>query len=248
MNRRSWLPISVSGLAIMCALGLAACAGSSPVPQAPPPIVRAAPAPVPEGVPALSATEATPDPTPQPTAVAGARLTPAPPRSTPTAAAAPRPTVAITAQPAPPIITAARLTAAPALTPVAETTPTATPAAQPTPTPPPRPPGASVGRLATTREIDGLQRPGDPVTDFRLGERIYISVEFIGVRAGTALGIRWSSPGGCRGAFEKEQEKSIRRGFFGFFIDDANCLGRYAVDITVDGESLATTSFNVERP
>ena len=222
----------------MCALGLAACGGSPPVAQTPPPTVSTAPAPAPEAVTALPATEATPDVTAQPTAVATARPTPSPPRSTPTAAAVPQPTVAITARPTPPIITVARVTAAPALTPVAETTPTPTP----------RPPGASVGRLTTTREIDGLQRPGDPVIDFKLGERIYISVEFIGVRAGTALGFRWSSPGGCQGAFEKEEEKSIRRGFFGFFIDDANCVGRYAVDITVDGESMETTGFNVERP
>ena len=247
MNRRSWPPISVSALAIVCALGLVACGGSPPAVQTLAPTVSAAPTGAPDVLTVLPATEATPDTPPRPTVVASAHLTPAPPRSTPTAAAVPRLTVAITARPAPPIVTVALPTEAPVVTPLADPTPTVVTGAAPTPTPTPRPPGASVGRLATAREIDGLQRPSDSATDFKLGERIYISVEFIGARAGTALGIRWSSPGGCRGEFAKEQERSIRRGFFGFFIDDANCLGRYVVEITVDGASMATTSFSVER-
>ncbi len=96
--------------------------------------------------------------------------------------------------------------------------------------------------------MDGLQRPQDLSDLFGLDDRVYISVEFRDVREGARLGIRWSS-GSCGGEFETGPQKPMRRGFFAFYVDETNCLGEHVVEITVDGNVAAETSFTlVDQP
>lgn len=102
--------------------------------------------------------------------------------------------------------------------------------------------------MATARSIDGLQRPAEIAEEFDYGERVYVSVEFIAVREGTVLGFRWECASGCDGSYETPPQQPIRRGFFAFYIDDAGCPGRYTVDITVDGETVAVTEFVIREP
>ena len=138
------------------------------------------------------------------------------------------------------------LDATPSPTPEATAAPTPEPTEPPDPTPAPL--RAEVGRVETALSVDGLQRPVDRASEFSFGERIYITVEFIGVRTGTVLGFKWQSPTGCSGDYELESPNPIRRGFFAFFIDEVNCPGPYDVDITVDGEDVASTRFTVLEP
>jgi len=92
--------------------------------------------------------------------------------------------------------------------------------------------------------VDGLQRPQDVSDVFGLDDRVYISVEFRDVREGARLGIRWSS-GNCGGEYETGPQQSLRRGYFAFYVDETNCVGAHAVEITVDGAVAAETSFMV---
>ena len=198
-----------------------------------------------------------PSPSPR-TTVATTVTTPAP-VLTPTAAPSPVLTRQATPQTlqnrsATPLATAAASPAlTPALTPVLTPSPVATPA--PT-TPPPAvttPTGiatptdarASVGRVATAENVDGLQRPVGETSTFEPTQRVYIAVEFIDVQTGAELGFSWQADGGCAGSYTLPPQQSMRRGFFGFFIDETECIGRYVVEILVDGVAHAETTFAV---
>ena len=104
---------------------------------------------------------------------------------------------------------------------------------------------AEVGRIVTTRRVDGLQRPIGRMTAFRPQERVYIAVEFINVEPGTRLGFAWAADAGCSGSYTSSPQPSIRRGFFGFFIDQTKCIGRYEVRILVDGVSRGRAEFSI---
>ena len=177
----------------------------------------------------------TPAPTPEPQQT--------PNRQTPTASpqnrtATPLPTVVVTPTAAPPSTPA----------PVATPAPTAPPPAV-TRTPiaivPPANARASVGRMATAEDVDGLQRPVDETSTFEPGQRVYISVEFINVRAGAELGFSWRADEGCAGSFTLAPQSAMRRGFIGFYIDETECLGRYVVQILVDGVAHAGITFSI---
>ena len=142
------------------------------------------------------------------------------------------------------------------VTPTAALTPS--PAATPAPTEPPPPvtttptaivppPGAraSVGRLATAENVDGLQRPLGETSTFEPMQLVYIAVEFIDVQTGAELGFSWQADGGCAGSYTLPPQSSMRRGFFGFFIDETECVGRYVVQILVDGVAHAEITFSV---
>ncbi len=162
---------------------------------------------------------------------------------------APAPTIeaARTSPPAqPPAPIPAPLNATPSPTPAATAAPTPEPTEPPDTSPAPL--RADVGRVETALSVDGLQRPLDRASEFPFGERIYISVEFIGVQAGAVLGFKWQSPAGCSGDHELEPRNPIRRGFFAFFINEASCPGPYDVDITVDGQRVGSTRFTVLEP
>lgn len=144
------------------------------------------------------------------------------------------------------------VTASPAVAPPSTPSPIATPA----PTAPPRsgnrtptaivpPPNAraSVGRVATAENVDGLQRPVNETSTFEPMQRVYIAVEFTNVRAGAELGFSWLADGGCAGRFSLPAKVPVRRGFFGFFIDETECNSRYVVQILVDGVAHAETTF-----
>ncbi len=195
-----------------------------------------------------------PSPSPR-TTVATTVTTPAP-ALTPTAAPSPVLTRQATPQTlqnrsATPLATAA---ASPATAPVLTASPVATPAptappprvtTTPTAIAPPTDARASVGRLATAENVDGLQRPVGETSTFEPMQRVYIAVEFIDVQTGAELGFSWQADGGCAGSYTLPPQQSMRRGFFGFFIDETECIGRYVVQILVDGVAHAETTFAV---
>lgn len=198
---------------------------AAPVAAAPrvTPTVAATSAPVP-----APTTQAQPPPSPEPTA---------PPSTATPIAPSPSPSPALSpvASPSP-----SPSPTTPAATPSPETTerPAASPTAAPTPA------RAVVGRIATALTVDGLQRPQDLSDVFGLDDRVYISVEFRDVREGARLGIRWSA-GSCGGMYETGPQQALRRGYFAFYVDETNCVGEHAVEITVDGAVAAETSFTV---
>lgn len=178
-------------------------------------------------------------------------LTPAPtpePRQTPTGqtpatslqnrSVTPLPTVRITPTAAPPTTPSPVATRAPTAPP-----PTAT--KTPTNIVPPPNARAAVGRVATAENVDGLQRPVNETTTFEPRQRVYITVEFINVEDGAELGFSWEADGGCTGRFTLAPQSAVRRGFFAFYIDETECLGRYAVQILVDGVAHAGITFSI---
>ena len=130
-------------------------------------------------------------------------------------------------------------------------TPTATPAVTPaaTATPPPtitseRERG-SVGRIATARSVDTLQRPVDATDRFAPNERVYVSVEFKGVRSGAVLGVRWKRNGEEIFTFETGPQGAFSRGFFAFYFDPGGGAGSFEAEILVDGEVSGKIGFTV---
>lgn len=181
----------------------------------------------------------TPPPTPAPTPEL--RQTPtrqAPSTSLQNRSATPLPTVPVTPTAAPPSTPA----------PVAAPAPTEPPrSANRTPTaivPPPNA-RAAVGRVATAEDVDGLQRPVNETSTFEPMQRVYIAVEFVNVRNGAELGFSWQADEGCAGSFTLAPQPAMRRGFFAFYIDETECLGRYVVQILVDGAAHAGTTFSI---
>ena len=176
-----------------------------------------------------------PAPTPEPQQTPS-RQTPS--TSLQNRSATPLPTLAVTPTAAPPS------TPAPVATP-APTAPPPSATRTPTAIVPPANARASVGRLATAEDVDGLQRPVNETSIFEPGQRVYISVEFINVRAGAELGFSWQADEGCAGSFTLAPQSAMRRGFIGFFIDETECLGRYFVQILVDSEAHAGITFSI---
>ena len=219
--------IIVGGMAWL----LAACGDSEAVAEP----VTATPTPPVVEVTVAPTEPPTPAPTPEP------RQTPS--RQTPSTSlqnrsATPLPTLPITPTAAPPS------TPAPVATP-APTAPPPSVTGTPIAIVPPANARASVGRVATAEDVDGLQRPVDETTTFAPAQRVYISVEFINVRAGAELGFSWLADEGCRGSYTLPSQPDMRRGFIGFFIDETECLGRYVVQILVDGVAHAEIAFSI---
>ena len=207
-----------------------------------------------ESTPTVSAVAAAPRPasTSVPMAPAAPARTPTPSSATPAATTAPDnppPTAPPPPSPSPTAPPAASPSPSPdPTTPPATASPTATAGtvapSSPTPTRAPTPLRANIGRIATALSVDGLQRPQDVSETFGLDDRIYISVEFRDVREGARLGFRWSS-GSCGGEYETGPQQPLRRGYFAFYVDETNCVGKHSVAITVDGAVAAETSFMV---
>ena len=210
---------------------LAACGDSEAVAEP----VAATPTPTVVEITVAPTEPPTPAPTPEP------QQTPRP--QTPSTSlqnrsATPLPTVVVTPTAAPPSTPAPVATPAPTAPPPSVT---GTPAGIVTPANA----RASVGRVATAEDVDGLQRPVDETSTFEPMRRVYISVEFINVRAGAELGFSWRADEGCRGSFTLAPQSAMRRGFIGFFIDETECLGRYVVQILVDGVAHAEIAFSI---
>ena len=99
--------------------------------------------------------------------------------------------------------------------------------------------------MATTENVDGLQRPVNETSWFEPMQRVYIAVEFMNVRAGAELGFSWRADEGCAGRFTLGPQSAMRRGFIAFYIDETECAGRYVVQIEVDGVAHAETTFSI---
>ncbi len=192
-------------------------------------------------------------PADEPSALAGPSVPPlptasAPPAEAPTVLAEPRPTATAAASPRPAAPTPPPPPTAAPQTPAPTAASTASPDERtpaPTPAPPPAELRAKVGRVVTTRSVDGLQRPSEPADTFQAGERVYISVEFFDVLRDAVLGFRWDSNSSCTGSYETPPQSAARRGFYGFYVDNASCPGTYDVEITVDGATAATAAFTI---
>ena len=133
------------------------------------------------------------------------------------------------------------------VTPEPSPTPTANPA-PPTPTPAASPtPGGNlgtVGRVVVTREVDSRQRPVGQEDSFNAGDTVYVSVEFVGVRSGATLGIRWILDDGEMFVFETPPKDAFSRGYFAFFIDKVK-PGDYKAEVLISGEKVAEAAFKV---
>ncbi len=149
---------------------------------------------------------------------------------------------------------------APTTTPLIATPPPKSPDAPPAETATPRPskpkskptpsPNRDLGyteRVTTTRAVDSRQRPTDSAAVFGEDERVYVSVEFLGVRSSAVLGVRWLRGSTESFVYEMEPTEAFSRGFFAFFFDPGGpgSAGPYGVEILINGEVVATASFEV---
>ena len=190
----------------------------------------------------LLSTAPEPTVTPQPTAAVPTQPVPtqtpiAAPTATPSVPAPPE--VTVTPQPTP----TQPIDEVPVVPPPTQT---ATPEA-PTPTPTVAVRGR-VGVAAVARSIDSQQRPRERATVFEDGERVYVSVEFIGIGSGSTIGIAWQR--NDRPVFEYEQpiQSAFTRGYFAFYLDPGDATpGAYSAQILIDGQVQREVSFTI-RP
>lgn len=153
------------------------------------------------------------------------------PTLTPPAPAPPQPTPP---QPVPPEPTAPP----PTLTP--------TPAV-PTPAPTVEVRGR-VGTAAVARSIDSQQRPRERATEFGAGERVYVSAEFIGIGAGSTIGIAWSRGEDSVFVYEQPVQSAFTRGYFAFYLDPGDATpGAYSAEVLIDGQVQREVTFTI-RP
>ena len=166
------------------------------------------------------------------------------------------PTVTPPPQGPPPVTPAPQ--APPQATPTQPATPvpTAPPAPQPTAAPPaqtptPEPPAAvrgRVGTVAVARSIDSQQRPRERANEFDAGDRVYVSAEFIGIGAGSSIGISWTRGGRPIFTYEQPVSSAFTRGYFAFYLDPGDATpGDYSAAVLIEGQVQRVVDFTI-RP
>lgn len=117
----------------------------------------------------------------------------------------------------------------------------------PIPTTTPRKDYGYVGRVTLTRGIDSRQRPTEPAAIFSEQKRIYVSVEFIEIRKGAILGVRWRKGDSELFVYELPPSTAFSRGFFAFYFNPGGLgsAGSYSVEILISDEVAAKAAFEV---
>ena len=189
----------------------------------------------------LIATSPEPTVTPIPTAAPPPVVPTDTPEPPPVDARTPTPVVPVPPQPTP---------TQPEPVPPEPTTPP--PTLTPTPVvPSPSPTVAVRGRVGTAavaRSIDSQQRPRERATEFDAGERVYVSAEFIGVAAGSTIGIAWSRGAESVFVYEQPVQSAFTRGYFAFYLDPGDATpGAYLAEVLIDGQVQRELTFTI-RP
>jgi hypothetical protein len=105
-----------------------------------------------------------------------------------------------------------------------------------------------VGAAAVARSIDSQQRPRERASEFEAGERVYVSAEFIGVGAGSTIGIAWSRGEELVFAYEQPVQAAFTRGYFAFYLDPGDAIpGAYSAAVLIDGQAQRELTFTI-RP
>ncbi len=83
---------------------------------------------------------------------------------------------------------------------------------------------------------------------FDSGERVYVSVEFIGIGPETTIGIGWSREGEPVFTFEQPVQSAFTRGYFAFYLDPGDATpGAYSAAVLIDGQVQRAVGFTI-RP
>ena len=185
--------------------------------------------------------------------------TPTEPTVAPAPTAAPPAATIPTESPEPPPVDARTptpvLTVPPQPTPT-QPVPTAPTAPPPTLTPTPVEPSPAptvavrgrVGTATVARSIDSQQRPRERATEFGSGERVYVSAEFIGIGAGSTIGIAWNRGGESVFVYEQPVQSAFTRGYFAFYLDPGEAVpGAYSAEVLIDGQVQREVTFTI-RP
>lgn len=105
-----------------------------------------------------------------------------------------------------------------------------------------------VGTAAVARSIDSRQRPRERATEFDAGERVYVSAEFIGIGAGSTIGIAWSRGEESVFVYEQPVQAAFTRGYFAFYLDPGDAIpGAYSAAVLIDGQVQREVTFTI-RP
>ncbi|MDE2936860.1 MAG: hypothetical protein OXP37_08505 [Chloroflexota bacterium] len=181
----------------------------------------------------------TPEPTvaPNPTAAPPATVPTESPEPPPDKAPTPTPVVTVPPQPTPTQPVPPAPTAPP---------PTLTPTrVVPTQSPTVAVRGR-VGTAAVARSIDSQQRPRERATEFDAGERVYVSAEFIGIGAGSTIGIAWKRGDEPVFVYEQPVQSAFTRGYFAFYLDPGDAIpGAYSADVLIDGQVQREVAFTI---
>lgn len=186
----------------------------------------------------LLATSPEPTVAPNPTAAPPPAAVPTePPDLPPVEVPTPTPVVTVPPQPTPTQPVPPEPTAPP---------PTLTPTRDvPTPTPTVAVRGR-VGTAAVARSIDSQQRPRDRATEFDAGERVYVSAEFIGIGAGSTIGIAWTRGEESVFVYEQPVPSAFTRGYFAFYLDPGDAIpGAYSAKLLIDGQVQREVTFTI---
>tara|TARA_B100001123_G_scaffold439078_1_gene575166 strand:+ start:1350 stop:1973 length:624 start_codon:yes stop_codon:yes gene_type:complete len=104
-------------------------------------------------------------------------------------------------------------------------------------------------RAIPTSNLDSRQRPADPISVFGVGERVYVSVEFVGIRSGESVGVRWKKGDEVLFTYEQPVGLTFTRGYFGFYFDPptSNSIGSYSAEVLIEGVVAQTVGFWVSE-
>lgn len=104
-------------------------------------------------------------------------------------------------------------------------------------------------RAIPTRDLDSRQRPTDPISVFSVGERVYVSVEFVGIRSGQSVGVRWKKEEEALFTYEQPVGRTFTRGYFGFYFDPppSNSAGSYSAEVLIEGVVVQAVGFWVSE-
>ncbi len=126
------------------------------------------------------------------------------------------------------------------------------PAADATPTPdttqqPAQNESAQVASVVLALGLDSQQAPVQPTLEFRPGERVNVSVEFVDVAPGSRLGVRWYAGDTLQGTFLTDPQPAYTQARFGFWfaLAPTSPEGPWRVEIVVGAATQTSVDFVV---
>ncbi len=101
--------------------------------------------------------------------------------------------------------------------------------------------------MAAARSIDSMQRPRGVTDTFAESERVYVSAEYVGIQAGSSIGITWLREGIEIFTYEQPINDTFTRGYFGFYLDagEGNGPGNFSAHVLIDGQIQRTVEFTI---
>ncbi len=106
---------------------------------------------------------------------------------------------------------------------------------------------AEANSVVLALQLGPGQEPVQPSLTFHPGERVNVSIEFVNVRQGSRLGIRWFAGDSLQGTFLTDPQPAYSRARFGFWfgLPPSAAAGPWRVEVMVGTRPIASADFVV---